>query len=363
MKYLQILIALLVAVPVYAQISVTSSSLKSWLGFKQVLQADTTGAVSVNVGVAGENQLWDFSSVSTQGYTTTYEFFTAANTPHASLYPNANYAYKIQALSNIGEGTLYQYVNLADDKFQLLGGVLVLDGEIVFSSEENDVTPLPITYGNAWESSSADTMDLGGVGKMITRSSEKITVDGWGTIKLPSGSYPCLRWRSEGKLEQVTRVGDIEVPISSSTYIDYTWIGENSFLLASVSSVEDETNPNFSIAAEVMWLQEVMPATKVHAADEELLLGFELAQNYPNPFNPVTTFSFQLPMADFVTLSIHDVSGRMVRQLAAQYLPAGVHRYRWDGTDDAGLSVAAGAYLYKLSTSSFADVQKMTLLK
>ncbi|MBN1558731.1 T9SS type A sorting domain-containing protein [candidate division KSB1 bacterium] len=344
-----------------AQITVTETTLKSWLGLQQVVEMDTTGSVSVNVGTAGENQVWDFSGLTAQDFTATYELFNSANTPYASLYPGANYALKVEFQSVFGLASMYQYINLAPDKLQTVGTVLVSDSDVIQNDDENDVTPLPITYGSSWQSTSADTIDLG-VGKMITTMSEKITVDAWGTIKLPSGEYPCLRWKNESTTEQVTRIGDVEVPMYQSTLIGYTWIGENSLLLASATSMENEVDPNFSTASEVMWLRQVVPSTRVLSSSEQVPRDFGL-ENYPNPFNPATTISFQLPSDDNVTLSIFDSNGRLIRQLVAQSLSTGQHRAAWDGTDESGAQVAGGIYFCRLTTSSSQDVRKMTLLK
>jgi hypothetical protein len=51
-----------------------------------------------------------------------------------------------------------------------------------------------------------------------------------------------------------------------------------------------------------------------------------------------------------VQVSIYDVAGRKVRNLADRVLPAGEHRLRWDGTDDAGAKLARGVYFVRSST-------------
>jgi hypothetical protein len=49
---------------------------------------------------------------------------------------------------------------------------------------------------------------------------------------------------------------------------------------------------------------------------------FRLLQNYPNPFNPSTTIQYDLPITSHVTLTIHDVLGRVVTTLIDQVQPA-----------------------------------------
>ena len=88
----------------------------------------------------------------------------------------------------------------------------------------------------------------------------------------------------------------------------------------------------------------------------------KLHQNYPNPFNPVTTIRFELPQSVDTRLAVYDILGRRVKTLIDDRLPPGLHNARWDGSDDGGNGVAAGVYLYRLTTPSFTQSRKMLLL-
>jgi rhamnogalacturonan endolyase len=69
---------------------------------------------------------------------------------------------------------------------------------------------------------------------------------------------------------------------------------------------------------------------------------FQLYQNYPNPFNPQTTISFGLPDAARVSVSVHDVNGRLVSRLIDGNYPAGTHKVEFDGSD-----LASGVYFVR----------------
>jgi len=88
-----------------------------------------------------------------------------------------------------------------------------------------------------------------------------------------------------------------------------------------------------------------------------------LEQNFPNPFNPVTTIRFHLARADRVTLAIYDLGGRVIRTLVDADLEQGDYSEAWDGRDSAGQRVAAGGYLYVLSTGDWNRSQRMVLVK
>ncbi|GEM_PF-750034 len=76
-------------------------------------------------------------------------------------------------------------------------------------------------------------------------------------------------------------------------------------------------------------------------------------QNHPNPFG-VSSFSaatrirFDLPQPAEFQLTVFDVAGREVRQLAAGSRPAGRHEVMWDGRRNDGNTSSAGVYLVRL---------------
>lgn len=84
-----------------------------------------------------------------------------------------------------------------------------------------------------------------------------------------------------------------------------------------------------------------------------------LRQNYPNPFNPVTNITFDLPVADHVTLEVYNLLGQRVATLVnGQQLSAGTHTVRFDGS-----AFSSGLYLYVLKTGKHVETRSMVLLK
>ena len=90
---------------------------------------------------------------------------------------------------------------------------------------------------------------------------------------------------------------------------------------------------------------------------------FSLMQNYPNPFNPKTMIRYRLLNSEHVKINIMDYRGRHIKSLVNQYVDAGVSKIEWNSTNDNGENVAAGVYIYKIETSSYAVSKKMILLK
>ena len=93
-----------------------------------------------------------------------------------------------------------------------------------------------------------------------------------------------------------------------------------------------------------------------------------LLRNYPNPFNPETWIPYRLAEDAFVTLTIYDLSGRVVRTLEVGHRIAAVYESRskavyWDGRNEVGERVASGVYFYQLSAGDYSATRKMLIIK
>jgi len=104
--------------------------------------------------------------------------------------------------------------------------------------------------------------------------------------------------------------------------------------------------------------------TAVSGVDTAPPARFALRQNTPNPFNPATTIHFDLPEPGTVKLAVYDTAGRLVKSLVLNdYLQAGRHDVRWDGTDSQGRQAASGVYFYRLIAGADQAVGRMALVK
>jgi len=90
---------------------------------------------------------------------------------------------------------------------------------------------------------------------------------------------------------------------------------------------------------------------------------YKLYNNFPNPFNPSTKIAFELPKASHVKLTIYDIVGREVAQVADADYPAGYTELTWKGTNQNGTMVSSGVYFYRISTDRWSKVKKMLMLK
>ena len=88
-----------------------------------------------------------------------------------------------------------------------------------------------------------------------------------------------------------------------------------------------------------------------------------LEANFPNPFNPSTTIPFDLKEAGFVSLKVYDMSGALVKTLAADFKEAGSYDVIWNGLNNDGQQVASGQYILQMSAPNYSSTLQMTFLK
>ena len=90
---------------------------------------------------------------------------------------------------------------------------------------------------------------------------------------------------------------------------------------------------------------------------------FKVNQNYPNPFNPITSLTYELSEDAYVSITIYDLLGNVVKNLVDMSQPSGYKTVQWNATNNQGSPVSGGVYLYKIQAGGFSKTKKMILLK
>ncbi|MFA6128962.1 MAG: T9SS type A sorting domain-containing protein [Bacteroidales bacterium] len=86
--------------------------------------------------------------------------------------------------------------------------------------------------------------------------------------------------------------------------------------------------------------------------------GASIGQNYPNPFNHTTDIGYELVNGADVTITVMDLTGRVIMDLQKGFQPSGKHNVQIDAS-----GLEAGVYLYSLKAGSFAETKRMTVSK
>ncbi len=92
---------------------------------------------------------------------------------------------------------------------------------------------------------------------------------------------------------------------------------------------------------------------------------YKLSQNYPNPFNATSIIKYYIPLDKNVTIRIYNSLGQVVKTLVDnKMLHKGSYEVTWDGTNQNGIPVSSGTYIYSLEIGNqFKLTKQMTLMK
>ena len=101
--------------------------------------------------------------------------------------------------------------------------------------------------------------------------------------------------------------------------------------------------------------------------EEETFASTNLATNissYPNPFTDIATINFNVTGAAPVTISIYDVSGRLVKAVVEnQTFPSGEHSVQWGGVSSNGDAVVPGVYFCRMNSGDSIHSSRMVMVR
>ncbi len=203
----------------------------------------------------------------------------------------------------------------------------------------------PVLYGIDNESGKLVTIDMAtGRGKAV------------GDRKVGFKNIECLEFAPDGRLFAFSnRTPDRFITIDAKSGIgrEFATIGSNGLDVEGLSFFMAEPSVLFT--------------TGIENPDPKLPSSFGLSQNYPNPFNPATKIDVDIPASAQsgvrVRLQIYNILGKLVRTILDEATQPGHYTLAWDGTNNFGLSVPSGIYVYRLRAGEFVQSRRMVLLK
>jgi hypothetical protein len=352
-RYFHCLWLLIFPVCIFAQMQITGQDIVNLDQAVGIYENSTAFGLAVDMKTDGPNQAWDLSDLSMGDSTTftRYEFVHTAGTELASYYPQCNYAH-IESQVEDGSWALTSFIQLKSDSLQIVGCRDSSEAEVSMRGHGDAYYyPIPLDYGTTWTSAKIDSFGINDV--MIDTMYR--TIDAYGTVQLPVGTFNCLRVRTITK--EVTDWGTF-------WFIQYMFISKENLLLAIVQGMPDDTTHNFSDA---LYVQRFYSLTtdviKDRSAQSQIPKAFHLRQNYPNPFNPSTKLVFDVPVYGRVDLTVYNIQGERVKTLCSGVFYPGTYTAGWDATDFMNNPVSSGVYFCQLRGHGFREVKRMLLLR
>jgi PKD repeat protein len=191
------------------------------------------------------NKTWDFSTLDPQRQDTlkVQNFIT---TPYGLLFLNpSNFFGTIASKQpdiNLGItgvfnlvtlDNVYDYYSKSTSGFQIIGRGQTANGTLPLLAvyqQKDQVFNFPAQYGQSWVSNFGYVLTLGTGDSVVVSGTRTSTIDGWGTVKLLLGDFPCLRIKSKIETTYDVRLTSVQLPVPISvttTENEYKWMGKN----------------------------------------------------------------------------------------------------------------------------------------
>lgn len=191
-------------------------------------------------GAGGANQVWDFSGLEAENSYTS-RFISPADALGSELFPEATIALQTDTVTDEGTITGYSYLQVTDAAVFNLGFSADVLGtgmpvQLIIDPSQQ-ILALPTTASTTFTDISKRVVEVDGSGfgeqadsaRITTEQTRTVTVDGWGTLTSPSGSYDVLRQRVDISSEESfeIKVGgvwtELGFPVQRS-FVEYEWL-------------------------------------------------------------------------------------------------------------------------------------------
>lgn len=231
--------------------------------------------------------------------------------------------------------------------------LLKTETEILYTDPQGKLTDLLLEIDGVKIGVSVTRAFIYPLGTPLTlqRAGELLT-DKLGDVLLSSANVaPADQWQKQILVVETPTVGDKTMLITAYAGLDPALKADT---ICWVMATEGDDGFIYTGPDPVCDLSPV-PGTRFVEA---------LGDAFPNPFNPHTTIYFDLRSERPVSLSVFDLSGRLVDVLLDHDVASqGRNEVVWRGRDMAGRVVSAGVYFYRLEAGSFSATKRMVLVK
>lgn len=303
-----LLAALLLSASAFSQITITAAHMPQLND--QIPRAQDT-LTNHQPGPSGPNQSWTFLNNTVHNSPTT-TVVTVASTPHANDFPGSNLAYT-------NDNTAYVFFNASSNSLITTGaaGDLLMNGDNILTVFNPDLLlhNFPKTYGDTQTDFYAFDAEADGASFNVNRirlfheGTVFDTVDAWGTITTPVGTYNCLRQKHVEYSYDSILVRLLPPPIgfwttfsvTRDTGVSYSWLALETKLNVAELSFDSLGNPkNFTWSL-------IPPSVTISTNDMD---DSEFTV-YPNPASEHVIINTPTPGSNY-GLMIYDATGRLV---------------------------------------------------
>ncbi len=197
-NFTTLLLLMIFSLVVNAQITIINTDLPGNGDTLRYSNVGFDGTIDSIYSQTGANMTWDFSYLEADGQDLE-EYKPSLQTPYAGFFFGANRYGKLEA-DSIGFGQfqfedVYRFYKNTSTKFEIEGVGLKYSGFPIpsYYSDNDEIYLFPLDYNDVDSTTFDYTLSLLAFGSLTTTGYRINTVDGWGQITTPYGTFNALR--------------------------------------------------------------------------------------------------------------------------------------------------------------------------
>ena len=238
---------------------------------------------------------------------------------------------------------VYNFFDNSSSHYRGIGvGVSILGIPVPFKYDSPDVVyDFPMEYQGTWNSQAHFAQEIPLVGYLRMTKTHVDTVDGWGTLITPYGSFEVLRLKSEVNEIDSIYIDSLEIGIPiERDYTVYQWIGKGQKI------------PLLQITSSLLGVVvDYVDSTRVvvDGIDDQLFVRNSELQVFPNPTVSAIQLRFEMLEKQNVSIKLFDMQGRETAIIYNGILERGKVNLEYNLN---GKGLAYGQYIVRLQAGN-----------
>ena len=232
----------------------------------------------------------------------------------------------------------------------------VMSVEFILGSLGIPFTDLGFYNADLDQSGELDILDLVAMVDMILETPARLTNASYAIVMGIDNSVTIESDGYVGAIQMtLSHIGSIDIEMSKSSFVSgYHTEGNTTTIVI----VKPESTELFTVDGNYT-IEEVLVANADGYIDVNVYddVTYSISGIYPNPFNPETTIEYMIPSEEMVSVSVYDLTGKMVATLSSGVQSAGYHSELNAGDMPSGL------YFVKFVAGTYTETQKIMLVK
>lgn len=333
-----------------AQITITTSDMPSVNDTFRI--SETVDIQSMDPVPTGANYIWNFSALTPQSQRID-TFFSVSSTPIAYQfffnniisYPNHKASYALRGrdigIPQVPITEVFNYIKNSSSAYDNVGFGSKING-LPSSTQNNPVDReyvFPMNYNDNHTSFSEYGITVPGFGH-YGQSVERIdTVDGWGSVTTPYGTFNCLRVKSVLHKIDTTYIDLISLgsTIPRPEEIEYKWLaaGKGIPVLKIITTAGVVSSIVYQDSARVVSVPELANVQQVNI--------------YPNPVVSLLNMDINVVSTTQAEFYLTDLTGKEITKMHQGYLTKGANHIV---VNVEQLGISPGVYFIKLRSEN-----------